>query len=205
MICKICGSENDSSSKFCISCGSKLIKESTTVCPNGHIYSSSLSKCPYCPSPNLMMKAGIAGNMGMGQDTATMANKGDKTRIMGQEKGISNKTVIVGTGAESGQIKPGRKIIGWLISFTNNPNGDDFRLYEGRNLLSSSGECDIKISDSAVSSPHCMLLYRDGKIRIKDELSTNGTYLNGVSIDETEIKDGDVIKVGQTELKFRAV
>lgn len=50
-----------------------------------------------------------------------------------------------------------------------------------------------------------MMLYRGGSIKIKDELSTNGTFVNGAVIEETEIKDGDIILVGKTELKFRSI
>lgn len=203
MICKICNTDNEPNSKFCISCGSQLTKESTKVCPNGHIYSSNLSKCPFCPSPDLKMKAGI-NNLYQADDTASMVSKNDKTSIMGLGgKGISNKTMIV--GSDSSAPKSGRKIVGWLISFSWKTEGEDYKVYEGRNLISSSGDGDIKLNDPAVSSPHCMVLYRGGIIKIKDELSTNGTFLNGTAIEEAEIKDGDLIKIGKTELKFRSV
>jgi len=179
------------------------MKESTAVCSNGHIYSSNLSKCPFCPSPDLKMKAGI-NNPFQSDDTASFANKGDKTSIMGaSSKGIGNKTMIV--GADSSAPKAGRKIVGWLVSFTWKPEGEDYKIYEGRNLLSNSGDGDIKINDPSVSSPHCMILFRGGTVKIKDELSTNGTFHNGAAIDEAELKDGDIIKVGKTELKFRTV
>ena len=50
-----------------------------------------------------------------------------------------------------------------------------------------------------------MILFRNGKLRIKDELSTNGTMLNGSEIEEAELNDGDMIKIGRTELKFRSI
>lgn len=203
MICKICNTDNEPNSKFCISCGSQLAKESTKVCQNGHIYSSNLSKCPFCPSPDLKMKAGI-NNPYQSDDTASMVNKYDKTSIMSSGgKGIGNKTMIV--GSDSSIPKAGRRIVGWLISFSWKTEGEDYKVYEGRNLISGSGDGDIKLNDPAVSSPHCMVLYRGGVIKIKDELSTNGTILNGAVIEEAEIKDGDLIKIGKTELKFRSV
>lgn len=203
MICKICNSENEQGSKYCISCGSQLIKDSSKICPNGHIYSSNLSKCPFCPSPDLKMKAGI-NNLQGGDSTSTFG-KGDKTSIMGGSGSISNKTMIVGAETEGSPAKSGRKIIGWLVTFSWKPEGEDYKLYEGRNLISSSKDGDIILTDPSVSSPHCMILYRKGTIKIKDELSTNGTFLNDNSIDEDELKDGDIIKVGKTELKFRII
>ena len=204
MNCKICNTDNEQNSKFCISCGSQLMKESTRVCPNGHIYSSNLSKCPFCPSPDLKMKVGM-NNFNQGDATVTFGSKGDKTSIMGGVgKGIGNKTIIVGADSAA-PPKAGRKIVGWLVSFTWKPEGEDYKIFEGRNMISNSGDGDIKINDPSVSTPHCMILYRTGTIKIKDELSTNGTFLNGEAIDEATIKDGDIIKVGKTELKFRTV
>lgn len=207
MICKICNAENDPNAKFCIGCGSQLLRESTKVCPNGHIYSSNLSKCPFCPTPDLKMQAGI-NNIYSTDDTATFSQKGggDKTKIMGGGgKGIGNKTIIVSADSDSEKVKTGRKLVGWLVSFSRIPEGEDFKIYEGRNLLSSSSGSDILINDPSVSSPHCMILFRNGKLRVKDELSTNGTYVNDKNIDEEELNDGDILKVGKTELKFRSV
>lgn len=204
MICKICKSNNEDGSKFCITCGSPII-QSTRTCPNGHIYDSLLPSCPYCPSPSLQSKIGM--NLGGNENTSTFSSDSSKTKVMvDQNKG--KKTVIVApdsSSGDSGKISPSRKIIGWLVSFTLRPEGEDFRIFEGRNLLSSTSDSDITINDPAVSSPHCMILYRAGKLLIKDELSTNGTYLNGEIIEEAELKDNDVIKVGTTELKLRTV
>jgi len=118
-----------------------------------------------------------------------------------------SKTIIVAPGGETGDqlSKPVRKIVGWLITFTWRQEGEDFKIFEGRNLLSADPKADIYVSDPAISTPHCMILYRGGKLLIKDELSTNGTFLNGEAIEEGELKDGDILKVGTTELKFRSI
>jgi pSer/pThr/pTyr-binding forkhead associated (FHA) protein len=50
-----------------------------------------------------------------------------------------------------------------------------------------------------------LILFRDGKFRIKDQLSTNGTKINGESMDDGELKDGDILKLGKTDLKFKAL
>jgi pSer/pThr/pTyr-binding forkhead associated (FHA) protein len=203
MICKVCKTNNEDGSKFCISCGSPII-QSTRTCPNGHIYDSLLPGCPYCPSPSLQNKIGLKpfGN----EITSTFSSDPSKTKVM-TDSNKGKKTVIVGPEGTDGSqsASPARKIIGWLVSFSIRKEGEDFRLYEGRNLLSSSPDSDIVVNDPAVSTPHCMILYRTGKLLIKDELSTNGTFLNGELIEEAELKDNDIIKVGTTELKLRTI
>ncbi|MEN3040597.1 MAG: FHA domain-containing protein [Bacteroidia bacterium] len=108
----------------------------------------------------------------------------------------------------SPQIRPApqnRKIVGWLISFTLHPNGVDFRLYEGRNTIGSDPKCDIPLNDLGVSAHHLTILYRAGQFLFRDELSTNGTFINGEMVNEGTLKDGDIIRIGNTEFRFRAV
>ncbi len=98
-----------------------------------------------------------------------------------------------------------RKLVGWLVSYTVTPTGADFRLYEGRNSLGADPNSDIVVpNDPAVSARHLTLLYRADGFRFKDELSTNGTFVNEVMRDEGLLHDGDQIRVGSTVFKFRS-
>lgn len=209
MICQSCKSHNSPDSKFCISCGAVLSQSSPEkkVCPNGHVYNSSLSSCPYCPSSFLQSKMGKGGDAST--ETISSGQSKDATRIISPSQGGSsnfNKTVIVSPGDDSqSKVSSSRKLIGWLVTFSWKEEGQDFRIYEGRNLISGDSKSDVVLNDPSVSSPHCMILFRSGKIRIKDELSTNGTMLNGSEIEEAELNDGDMIKIGRTELKFRSI
>ncbi|MCS7152375.1 MAG: FHA domain-containing protein [Bacteroidia bacterium] len=103
------------------------------------------------------------------------------------------------------QAPQNRKIVGWLVSFTLHPNGVDFRLYEGRNTIGTDHRCDIVINDPAASGHHLTILYRAGEFLFRDELSTNGTFVNGEMQNEGKLRDGDVIKVGNTEFRFRTI
>lgn len=103
------------------------------------------------------------------------------------------------------QAPQNRKLVGWLVSFTIHPNGVDFRLYEGKNTIGSNPTCDVVLNDPGVSGHHMTILYRGGKYRFKDEFSTNGTFVNGEMQEEGELKDGDILKLGETELRFRTV
>lgn len=99
-----------------------------------------------------------------------------------------------------------RKLAGWLVSYTLDEAGVDFRIYEGRNMIGRDSDCQICIPDSGVTSKHAVLLYRNGKYSITDQQSSNGTYVNGNDIDlePKYLNDGDEIRVGKTILKFRS-
>ncbi len=63
---------------------------------------------------------------------------------------------------------------------------------------------DIVIEDPYVSKHNTKLFKLDGKYIIKDLNSANGTYLNGKKLlGATELKSGDVLKVGDLEFKFK--
>jgi len=211
--CKICGAENSEDSRFCIVCGTPISKGTTIMCPNGHIYDSQLSKCPYCPSSDLQEIMGFSKTVSS-EPASTMKNdefSGAATKFMAspekppEPQFQGKKTIIASEGDSSGTVPSGRKLVGWLVSFTWDKNGEDYKLYEGRNLIGGSGNVDIVINDPAVSSPHCLILFRDGKFKFKDQLSTNGTKVNGESSEEGELKDGDELKLGRTEFKFRTL
>lgn len=64
---------------------------------------------------------------------------------------------------------------------------------------------DLQINESAVSRTHCRFIRtEDGGYKVTDTASTNGTYVNGIKVDEKELKLGDNITIGRTILNYRA-
>lgn len=58
------------------------------------------------------------------------------------------------------------------------------------------------IAEPSVSSHHCEVFSRGAEIVIKDLNSTNGTFVNGEPITETVLKPGQIVRLGQLELRF---
>jgi hypothetical protein len=148
------------------------------------------------------------------------AGTSDATEVFGKGATPSdevrdlNKTYIGGVTEESddgdSQVsapRATRKITGWIISYTMDDMGVDYRIREGKNRIGKSPESEITIStDSTVSADHAIILYRDGVWYLEDEMSANGTFVNGEALkprNPTEIKDGDDIRVGSTTFKFK--
>lgn len=63
-------------------------------------------------------------------------------------------------------------------------------------------ENDIMIDNLAVSRRHAKIHMKDGKVVIKDLGSANGTFVNGLQVDEAELKSGDIILIGKHIIKF---
>lgn len=101
-----------------------------------------------------------------------------------------------------------RRIVGWLISYSLDPCGIDWRIYEGTNTIGRDPKNSIIISkDPSISSEHVVILYRRGKFKIKDKMTANGTFKNGEELDVEEaydLVDGDNLKLGESTFKFKS-
>lgn len=97
------------------------------------------------------------------------------------------------------------KLVGWLVSYTRNPDGEDFKLRAGYNRLGANPACDIVLEDETVSGSHAIIVFREGKCLIKDDLSRNGTFVNGKEITEAHpLQSYDQVRIGNTTLTFVA-
>lgn len=156
---------------------------------------------------------------------------GDKTQVFGEHTPRSGGGNVFGAGKAGGerdfdktfiggvtdsendsetateQPRATRKITGWLVSFTIDPMGVDFRIYEGNNTIGRAPENAITITtDSTISSKHANILHKKGSFWIKDEMAANGTFVNGEELEIEKayaIKDGDEIRLGDTVFVFK--
>src|SRR2546425_12660262 len=60
----------------------------------------------------------------------------------------------------------------------------------------------FQISEPSVSSHHCEVLVRGSDVVVRDLNSTNGTYINGEKVTESVIKPGQVLRLGQIEMRL---
>lgn len=74
---------------------------------------------------------------------------------------------------------------------------------DGREMTIGRGTLnDICVSQDSVSRTHATLRVEDHGVKIRDNESTNGTYVNDHKIHEAWLKDGDLIKIGRAIFKF---
>lgn len=186
------------------------------TCKNGHKYDEKLGKCPHCPSnykdPEATVISGPAMDSGKTRVVPNSASSSqhDKTRVASPKANASapaSRTRISTPGLPDQQLGVQAKLIGWLVTFSWNPFGDDFRIREGKTRIGSNPESDIRIEDAKISSDHATLLYRNGKLKIRDSFSTNGTFVNeeDTGDEPVTLSDGDTIKMGNTEFLLRLI
>jgi PAS domain S-box-containing protein len=75
--------------------------------------------------------------------------------------------------------------------------GRAFALLPGEHMLGRGSEADLRIDDHGVSRRHAQVVRTpEGACHVRDLGSTNGTYLNGVSISAAELREGDRLQIG---------
>ncbi len=180
-------------------------------CPKGHTMDPNWIRCPYCKgeeeskhktrrpkevaasSDNRQTRVGKAPPQAGGRQTRQMPD--------GASQGSGN---VYGEGES-------RRIVGVLITYTWRPEGELFAIREGKNFIGSGQvysdashrECHVQISrDVRMSSEHALILCRHGIYEVMDQMSSNGTFLNGEMLrsnqskelqDQAEVKTGDTL------------
>jgi hypothetical protein len=170
-------------------------------CNNGHQMEDAWTDCPYCVKPGYKFGSGAA--LGKTQpDMGATRPEGNAPSANGSASFDPRKTVPLAAIKRS-------PVVGWLVAMSGGQKGEDFRLREGKNTVGSAAgsEVEITLHDSAVSSKHASISYREGKFVITDLDSTNGTFLNesDEAISRVPLADNDLIRVGETTLKFKCL
>ena len=60
----------------------------------------------------------------------------------------------------------------------------------------------FQIAEPSVSSHHCEILLKGTEVVVHDLNSTNGTFINGEKISESPIKPGQILRLGQIEMRL---
>src|SRR5947209_2389431 len=91
-----------------------------------------------------------------------------------------------------------------LLVIDGADQGRVFPLAEGRTLLigSSTKHADIRLNDLYVKRVHCLLQVGDPVMVREEQPNTGGIFVNGRSVKESELRPGDVLRVGNSHLRL---
>jgi hypothetical protein len=73
-------------------------------------------------------------------------------------------------------------------------------LHLGSNRLGRSPKNHFQVEHPTVSSTHCEVLLAESGLRVRDCDSTNGTFVDGRRIEESNLSAGQVLRLGDLEL-----
>jgi pSer/pThr/pTyr-binding forkhead associated (FHA) protein len=80
-------------------------------------------------------------------------------------------------------------------TLTLDPNGSEW-------TIGSHAERDLRLEDDGVSAFHAKLSHDDGRWRIIDQMSANGTWVNGDKVTVSYLANGDRIRLAQVECEI---
>ncbi len=188
-------------------------------CSKGHFFKEEKDVCPYCPGTlntehTDVLASALTDSFTNDETmkTQVFGSGNGSTKITNQkaEPFDATKTTIVGSSqvlsSEGSHAHSRRRLRGWLVSFDIEDFGVDFKILEGKNKIGSNASNEITVRDKEVSSYHALILCRKDRFLLTDEMSSNGTTINGQDMsprDPYELADGDEIKIGTTTLLFK--
>lgn len=164
------------------------------------------SSAAHCADPFLEPRAGAVKQLGTESSPEWRDNKTGTTSFAVNLPGVGMPRAAGGPahGATPSAHKivarsPRSKIIGFLISFDADSNGEVYEIRAGRWLLTSRptdhGDY-ILIADESISPLHAIMrATKEGRIQVLDQLSEYGSAIQKVGTDQEEDIAGSMVNV----------
>ncbi|MCA9562379.1 MAG: FHA domain-containing protein [Myxococcales bacterium] len=170
-----------------VQAGGQPMPSNQLTCPNGHALDPSWEVCPYCQ---------------------TAAKQGVKPVHIQSGGGgaVAGKTMAVSLDQVLGQ-HVNKAVVGWLVQMEGPQKGQDFRLFDGNNVLGTAADADIVVSDQFVSARHAVILIESKKASyvLQDLESRNKTFVNNRQVMKVDLVDNDEIRMGQCSFRFKSL
>ncbi len=152
-----------------------------------------LSDCPGCGGADFV-RASLFGARTRSGEQETARHGG-----MLVEPAPSGRAEQLAT--ERGQItQPGE-----YLSFEDGDRAQTFALTREWTRIGRSLAADVRFDDPTVSRRHALIVRQPDGVRILDDRSLNGVFVNGERIEGRLLADGDEIVVGRYRLSFLVV
>jgi pSer/pThr/pTyr-binding forkhead associated (FHA) protein len=89
-----------------------------------------------------------------------------------------------------------------LVVLSEGFTGLSHELKGERTTVGRVEDNSFQIAEPSISSHHCEILQRGTEFVIKDLGSTNGTFVNGEQVTEAGLKPGQILRLGQVEIRL---
>jgi pSer/pThr/pTyr-binding forkhead associated (FHA) protein len=89
-----------------------------------------------------------------------------------------------------------------LVVLSEGLTGKSYELKVDKTTIGRLEDNNFQIQEPSVSSHHCEVLLRGKEVVVRDLNSTNGTYVNGEKVSEGPLKPGQILRLGQIEMRL---
>ncbi len=100
-------------------------------------------------------------------------------------------------GRESG----GGFVSGYLCALDGSRKGTRFPLISSDITLGKSPGIDIRLQDAGIANFHARIVYKNRKYFLENLDPMGRSFVNGVQADVLELKDGDLIRLGEIKMR----
>jgi hypothetical protein len=125
-------------------------------------------------------------------------------------------SLLTTVASTADEVHPGPEVSGWLddlrehldlpgeyIAFLDgDENATAFVLRREWTRIGRSLAADIRFDDPTVSRRHALIVRQPDGLRVLDDRSLNGVFVNGKRVEWSPLRDGDEIAVGRHRLHF---
>ncbi len=118
------------------------------------------------------------------------------------EKSLSDKTEVAESQTLKIRLEQAKSSAPCLVVISGKPLGKSFFLTNPSMVLGRDLTADISIGETSISRRHTEFSITNEGIMCKDLGSTNGTFINDQRCGNQLLVDGDLIRCGNTILKF---
>lgn len=108
----------------------------------------------------------------------------------------ADKDLVIPSSSETGAF---------LLGISDPIRGYTFRTGIGTSVIGRDEHCDVVVRDPTVSARHAEINVRPETTTVTNLMATNGTRVNGKQIQNAELADGDVLRIGGVSLVFKDV
>ena len=175
--------------------------------------SETLGDCPQCGGEDFvrasLFRAGrIAGGGGGSTHEDTLASRAGR--------GLENQETLMGHGSPGDLSQAEHDALlaeararveqsGEYIVYEESGEWRTVALTREWTRIGRSLAADVRFDDPTVSRRHALIVRQPDGVRVLDDRSLNGVFVNGARIDGKTLEDGDEILVGRYRLSFLSV
>src|ERR1035437_5630518 len=89
-----------------------------------------------------------------------------------------------------------------LVFLSPGMTGRTQELKVDKTTIGRAEDNTFPIVEASISSHHCEVLLRGSEVVVRDLNSTNGTYISGEKVTESALKPGQILRLGQVEMRL---
>lgn len=120
-------------------------------------------------------------------------------RVLGRAYGVLGGTAVVSSGERRRlDVEDQQRMSEHLKD-----RGADGKVGARASVDNFERKDDLDLADDAVSQTHAMIFVDEAGVSLVDVASTNGTYVNGRRVTESELVPGDLLRIGETRIEIR--